>query len=240
MRDAQRLESLALIAGGVAHDFNNLLQLIVGSTSLVLSDMEPGNPAHDQLRVVEMAAHQAAELTTKMLVYAGRASGVAQEFHLTTVIEDILPLLEATHPDGVTSINLLAADLPPLLGDPGQMHQIVLNLVMNAAEACQSGDAIITSTGVFDLRAAELTDYRYSDRSQPGSYVFLRVEDTGCGMSAETIERMFDPFFTTKFTGRGLGLAAALGIIRSHSGAIRVLSRPGVGTEITTIFPVRA
>ncbi len=240
MRDAQRLESLALIAGGVAHDFNNLLQLIVGSTSLVLSDMDAGNPAHDQLRVVEMAAQQAAELTTKMLVYAGRASGVTQEFHLTTVIEDILPLLEATHPDGVTSINLLAAELPPLFGDPGQMRQIVMNLVMNAAEACKSGDAIITSTGVFDLSEAELTDYRYSDRSQPGHYVFLRVEDTGCGMSAETIERMFDPFFTTKFTGRGLGLAAALGIIRSHSGAIRVLSRPGVGTEITTIFPTRA
>jgi two-component system cell cycle sensor histidine kinase/response regulator CckA len=237
VRDSQRAESLALIAGGVAHDFNNLLQLIVGSTSLVLSDMEEGDPAHDQLRVIEMAALQAAELTTKMLAYAGRASGVAQEFHLTAVIEDMLPLLEATHPDGVTSINLLAAELPPILGDPGQVRQIVLNLVMNAAEACTAGDAIITSTGVIALGESDFAAYRYSDRLQPGRYVFLRVEDTGCGMSSETIERMFDPFYTTKFTGRGLGLAAVLGIIRSHSGALRVLSRPGVGTEITTVFP---
>ena len=240
MRDSQRLESLALIAGGVAHDFNNLLQMIVGSTSLARSDMDPANPAHDALRVVEAAAQQAAELTTQMLAYAGRGSGVTREFHLTAVIEDMLPLLEATRPDGVTTINLLADELPPLLGDPGQVRQIVLNLVMNAAEACRSGDAIITSTGVHHLGAAELSDYRYSDRNHAGSYVFLRVEDTGCGMSAETIERMFDPFFTTKFTGRGLGLAAVLGIIRSHSGAIRVLSRPGAGTEITTIFPARA
>jgi PAS domain S-box-containing protein len=240
MRDSQRLESLALIAGGVAHDFNNLLQLIVGSTSLAVSDLEADGPAREQLRIVEIAAQQASELTTQMLAYAGRGSGVTQPVQLTDVIEDMLPLLEATHPEGVASIKLLAVDLPPFEGDPSQIRQVVLNLVMNAAEACRKGDAIITSTGLVELREADLADYRYSDRNQPGPYVFLTIEDTGCGMTAATIERMFDPFFTTKFTGRGLGLAGVLGIIRSHSGAIRVTSRPSMGTEITTIFPARA
>jgi two-component system, cell cycle sensor histidine kinase and response regulator CckA len=239
MRDAQRMESLALIAGGVAHDFNNLLQLIVGSTSLVLSDLDADSPAGEQLRIVELAAQQASELTTQMLAYAGRGSGVIAPVQLSDMIEDMLPLIEATHPEGVSSIKLLAVDLPPFHGDPSQIRQVVLNLVMNAAEACRTGDAIVTSTGLLELGEAELADYRYSDRNQPGPYVFLTVEDTGCGMTPATLERMFDPFYTTKFTGRGLGLAGVLGIIRSHSGAIRVTSRPGVGTEITTIFPAR-
>jgi signal transduction histidine kinase len=172
-----------------------------------------------------------------MLAYAGRGSGVTQRISLSGVIEGMRPLLEAAYPEGVNNISMLALDIPLLAGDPGQIGQVVLNLVMNSAEACRSGDAIVISTGVVQLTASELAGYRYSDRSQPGSYVYVRVEDTGCGMDVQTVERMFDPFFSTKFTGRGLGLAAVLGIIRSHSGAVKVASTPGAGTEITTIFP---
>lgn len=240
LRLAQKMESLGILAGGVAHDFNNLLVAILGQSSLALSMVPPQLPAYRHIERSVKAAERAAELTQQLLAYTGRGPFVLQPLTLNTLIKENLHLLEAVVPKHVQLLLDLAESTPSIEADPSQMQQVVMNLILNAAEAI--GDepgAVVARTGV---RAINGNDQAYWQRThmplQPGSYVFLQVSDNGAGMDRDTLSKIFDPFFTTKFTGRGLGLAAVLGIVRGHKGGLQVSSSPGEGTTFELLFPI--
>jgi len=226
LRQAQKLESLGLLAGGVAHDFNNLLTGILGNASLVLEMLSPPEPERGMLEDVVRASERAAELTRQLLAYAGKGKFVVQPVHLSELVREISQLVRSSIPRQVELKMNLPPDLPVVEADPSQMQQLVMNLVINAAEAI--GD----KTGTVEITTGVR---RIADRH--GIYVYLEVHDTGCGMDEETKQQIFDPFFTTKFTGRGLGLAAAQGIVRSHSGTIDVVSRPAQGSTFLVCLP---
>jgi PAS domain S-box-containing protein len=235
LRESARLESLGVMAGGIAHDFNNLLVAILGNGSL-LAEIVPENLRPLASDIV-LAAERAADLTNQMLAYSGRGRFILEQLDLARLVRDNLTLLRATIPRSVTVELDLAAEDCFVEADRGQMQQIVMNLLINAAEAI--GDA----PGVIRIRIAsvDLTGVRASERLhaqvEPGRFVSLEIADDGCGMSAETQKRIFDPFFTTKFTGRGLGLAAALGIVKGHHGDIEVVSKPGEGALFRILLP---
>ena len=226
LRQAQKLESLGLLAGGVAHDFNNLLTGILGNASLVLEMLSPPEPERGMLEDVVRASERAAELTRQLLAYAGKGKFVVQPVHLSEVVREIGQLVRSSIPRQVELNMNLPPDLPVVEADPSQMQQLVMNLVINAAEAI--GD----KTGTVEVTTGVR---RIANRH--GIYVCLEVRDTGCGMDAQTREQIFDPFFTTKFTGRGLGLAAVQGIVRSHDGTIDVDSHPGQGSTFRICLP---
>lgn len=238
MQQTQKLESLGVLAGGIAHDFNNLLTIILGNASLALDELPSMSPARDHLRVIEKTALRAAELCRQMLAYSGQGRFVIKTFRLEELIGEVASLFKASlSKKAVLNLNL-ADDLPPLRGDPGQIRQVVMNLVINAAEALGDRGGVVTvSTGVMECRADDLAGAYREERLAEGVYVWLEVSDTGCGMNAETRRRIFEPFFTTKFTGRGLGLSAALGIVRGHQGALQVTSAPGRGATFKVFFP---
>lgn len=225
LRQAQKLESLGLLAGGVAHDFNNLLTGILGNASLVLEMLSPPEPERSMLEDVVRASERAAELTRQLLAYAGKGKFVVQPVHLSEVVREISQLVRSSIPRKVELRMNLPADLPLVEADPSQMQQLVMNLVINAAEAI--GD----QTGTVEVT----TSVRHA--GEKGVSVCLRVCDTGCGMDESTRAQIFDPFFTTKFTGRGLGLAAVQGIVRSHDGSVHVNSRPGQGSVFEVCLP---
>jgi two-component system cell cycle sensor histidine kinase/response regulator CckA len=238
VQHAQRLESLGILAGGIAHDFNNLLASIMGYASLAAMDLPEDSHARKSIEQVLTAARSASDLTQQMLAYSGRGSFVVDLLNITTVIEGVVRLLETTISKKATFQLNLAADLPPIQGDASQIRQVVMNLITNASESLgENRGTVSVTTGVQWAEAGELPALEPASILPEGRYVFVEVADTGCGMDAETLGRIFDPFFTTKFTGRGLGLAAVLGIIRSHRGSIRVHSKPGEGTIFRVIFP---
>jgi PAS domain S-box-containing protein len=237
---SQKLEGLGMLAGGVAHDFNNLLASILGNASLALAD--PSSPDNVQrLHDVVAVARQAADLTRQMLAYAGRASVEAGHVCISQQVRDMARLLQSSVSRRVDLVLRLAPDLPAVEADASQIRQVVMNLAMNGAEAIEAGAGTVTvSTAVRDLGAADVRDLLVPGPDAalpPGRYVVLRVEDTGVGIDASTRARIFDPFFTTKVSGRGLGLAMVLGIVRSHRGALRVESTPGRGTCFEVYFP---
>ncbi|MBN1341901.1 MAG: response regulator [Phycisphaerae bacterium] len=235
---AQRLERLGILAGGIAHDFNNLLTGILGNASLALTDLEEGSPIRDGIRQIETSALRAAELTSQMLAYSGRGAFVVAPVDLSKLIREMAELLRSSIPKKVAVRQKLAGDLPCVEADIAQIRQVVMNLIINASEAIGDAEGVITvSTGVTDADRQSLADAHVGHDLPQGRYVYLEVADTGHGMDAATRSRMFDPFFTTKFTGRGLGLAATLGIIRGHRAAITVHSEPGKGTTFRALFP---
>jgi two-component system, cell cycle sensor histidine kinase and response regulator CckA len=240
LRQSQKLESLGLLAGGVAHDFNNLLVAILGQTTLAHSRLAPDHPARENLEKAVKATERAADLTRQMLAYSGRGHFQVRPVRLNTVIEENLHLLRVAVSKRVRLASELAPDLPPVDADAGQLQQVVMNLITNAAEAI--GDREGTVTVVTGARAVGPSDtqlWRHTGEPlPPGRYVSLEVRDDGDGMEAATLERVFDPFFTTKFTGRGLGLAAVLGIVRGHKGGLSVESEVGRGTVFRLLFPV--
>jgi len=225
LRQAQKLESLGLLAGGVAHDFNNLLTGILGNASLVLEMLSPPEPERSMLEDVVRASERAAELTRQLLAYAGKGKFVVHPVHMSDVVREISQLVRSSIPRQVELKMDLPADLPLVEADPSQMQQLVMNLVINAAEA------IGENTGLVEVSTS------LRRQAEGDLFVCLRVRDTGCGMDEETRKQIFDPFFTTKFTGRGLGLAAVQGIVRSHNGRIEVLSRPGRGSAFEVQLP---
>jgi PAS domain S-box-containing protein len=238
VQHAQRLESLGVLAGGIAHDFNNLLASIMGYASLAAMDLPESSPTRRALDQVLIAAQSAADLTQQMLAYSGRGTFVLEPLNLTQLIEGVVRLLESTIHKKAELRLRLASSLPSIQADASQIRQVVMNLITNAAESL--GDkpgSVDVTTGVAWVDADRLPAADRGDPLPPGEYVYLQVADTGCGMDAKTVERIFDPFFTTKFTGRGLGLAAVLGIVRGHHGSIQVDSRPGQGTTFTVMFP---
>jgi PAS domain S-box-containing protein len=238
-RHAQKLESLGVLAGGIAHDFNNLLTAILGSASLIMDDLPQGSPLRPYADNVISASERASQLTRQMLAYSGRGHFIVEPLDLVVQVREIVHLLEAS----VTSKVELVLDLQSsgvlIEADPSQIQQLVMNLVINGAEAMESnGGRVVVSTRIQELDAQFVMDNLAGDEVEPGTFVLLEVQDAGQGMDQSTIARIFDPFFTTKFTGRGLGLAAVLGIVRGHRGAIKVYSNPGKGTSFKVYLPV--
>ena len=239
LRQSQKLESLGVLAGGIAHDFNNLLTAIVGNCNLASMSLPPESPAHPYLDQIEKASMRAADLTKQMLAYAGKGKVLVLNMDLNRLVKEIAQLLSVSVSKKAALRFDLAQYLPEILADPTQIQQVVMNLVTNASEAIgdQEGGSITLRTCVQNLDRNYITAALPAIPLAPGRYVILEVSDTGCGMTAEIIARIFDPFFTTKFTGRGLGLSALLGILRSHGGSLKVYSEPGRGTSMQVFLP---
>jgi PAS domain S-box-containing protein len=238
MQQTQKLESLGVLAGGIAHDFNNMLTAILGHANLALVDLPPESPARDALREIENTSVRAAELCRQMLAYAGRGRFIVEPINLSHLIEELAHLLHVSISKKVLLRRQLAEALPTIEADPAQLRQVAMNLIINAAEAIGDNEGVIAiSTGVMQCSEDYLRGSHPIEPAAPGPYVFLEVADTGCGMDAETRDRIFDPFFTTKFAGRGLGLAAVLGIVRSHHGMLKVESERSRGTTFRVFFP---
>lgn len=238
MQQAQKLESLGVLAGGIAHDFNNLLAAVLGNASLVRMQLPTESPLQAHVRTIETAAVRAAELTRQMLAYSGRGKFMVQQLGLSNLVDEMATLLASVISKKATLKFHFADQLPLVEGDATQLRQVVMNLITNASDAIGDRPGTITvSTGVMFADEPYLLSMPFNDGLAGGKYVYLEVADTGIGMDAETQGRIFDPFYTTKFTGRGLGLAATLGIVRGHRGAIKVASTPGEGSIFRLLLP---
>ncbi len=238
MLQTQKLESLGVLAGGIAHDFNNILQAILGSAELAASQLPPASNVLSNLHEISRSAKRAGDLTRQMLAYSGKGKFQVEPLHLAEVIREMQDMLRMSVSKKAEVRYTLAEELPSIRADLSQIRQVLMNLVINASESLdnQTG-AIDIVTGSMECDGAALGAVWSGEPLKAGTYVFLEVTDTGCGMDEATRLRIFDPFFTTKFTGRGLGLAAVMGIVRGHGGAIRVYSEPGKGTTFKLLFP---
>jgi PAS domain S-box-containing protein len=238
LQETQRLESLGVLAGGVAHDFNNLLTAILGNASLAREQLEQPQAVGDMLGQIETAAEQAAGLCRQMLVYAGKGQLAMEPLDISMLVAQTQKLLEMTVGRRARLQLRLQSDLPLVLGDASQLRQIVLNLVHNAAEAIVTPEGrIVVTTAPVLIDGQRIATAKISADIPVGDGVALIIEDNGAGMDRETCDRIFEPFFTTKFTGRGLGLAAVLGIVRSHRALLEVQSEPGQGSTFALLMP---
>jgi PAS domain S-box-containing protein len=238
MLHLQKLESLGVLAGGIAHDFNNLLTSILGFANLALDDLPAENPVRAWVGEIENAALRAADLTRQMLAYSGKGKFVVEPIDLDRLVREMAQLLQTV----ISKKARLQLDLrpAPLEGDATQIRQIVMNLITNASDALAGDGMIRVETGTRLVTSQQLQSPFLQDDLPSGRYAFVRVQDTGRGMSRDTLARIFEPFFSTKFTGRGLGLAAVLGIVRGHRGTIQVDSLEGTGTTFEVLFPALA
>ncbi len=238
-RHAQKLESLGVLAGGIAHDFNNLLTAILGGASLLQDELRDNSAAAGHVKIILNASERAAQLTRQMLAYSGRGRFVVEPLDISQQVREIAQLLESSVPRDI-ELTLNLDDNGVLIeADAGQIQQLVMNLVINAAEAIEKPPGtVVVTTRVEDLDAEYVRENMAGDNVVPGRFMMLEVHDNGKGMDEATIAKIFDPFFTTKFTGRGLGLAAVIGIVRGHRGAIKVYSHPGQGTTFKVFLPV--
>jgi len=238
VQQSQKLESLGLLAGGIAHDFNNLLTSILGNADLAKSELSPLTPARQSLEGIETASRRAADLCRQLLAYSGKGRFRIQPLDLRELVEEMGHLLQLSISKKAVLNFHFAQELPAVEADATQVRQVVMNLILNASEAIANRSGVIAvSTGAAWCDEAYLKGTHAAEGISPGTYVYLEVSDTGAGMDRETLGRVFDPFFTTKFTGRGLGLAAVLGIMRGHKGAIKIYSEPGRGTSFKLLFP---
>lgn len=240
IQDAQKLESLAMLAGGVAHDFNNLLVGIMGNADFAL--MEDGLPDNLRRRLEDIvtASQRAADLTNQLLAYSGKGKFVIEPTDLSALVHEMSKLLNVSISKSCKMTLALADRLPMISADQTQIRQVVMNLIINASEAIEHDDGeIVVSTVVTDCNDTFLAESGLAEQLTPGEYVCLEIADNGCGMSEETQIRLFEPFFTTKFTGRGLGMSAVLGIVRGHQGAVQIRSEPDRGTTFKIFFPAQ-
>ncbi len=237
LQQAQKLESLGVLAGGIAHDFNNILCVIMSNCSL--AQLRP-HMAGEFLPEIDKAAQRAADLCRQMLAYAGKSLMTMKQVKITALVDDMIKMLKATINQNVTITANFSADIPSIRGDASQLRQIVMNLIINASEAIgeEHGDIRVSlaETTVVEGKS----DKDHIGKSIPaGHYVCLEVTDNGCGMDDDTRRRVFEPFYTTKFTGRGLGMSAVLGIITAHKGALQLTSQKGTGTQFKVYLPVQ-
>jgi PAS domain S-box-containing protein len=236
--DAQKLESLGILAGGIAHDFNNLLTGILGNVSLMRLELPVTSALREHVDQIESVTIRAADLCRQLLAYSGKGRFVVRALDTSELVRQTAQLLQLSIGKNSTLRLDLADNLPLVEADATQMRQVVMNLVLNAAEALGERAGVIgIVTGVLYAEGDYLRSTFLAPELAEGSYVFLEVSDNGCGMGAETQAKIFDPFFSTKFTGRGLGLSAVLGIVRGHGGAIKVYSELGRGTTLKLLFP---
>ena len=246
-RHVQKLESIGVLAGGIAHDFNNLLHVVLGNADIALGNLTAGSPAREPLEEVVRATLRAADLTRQLLAYSGKGAFVVRHLDLSTEVREMATLLRTSISKQATLAWELTPDLPAVSADPTQIRQIVMNLITNASDALgEAGGTITLRTGV--TRLEDLEHQRFGAPLQgeepveqsKGPLVYLEIGDTGSGMSPDTLSRIFDPFFSTKFSGRGLGLAAVMGIVRTHHGLIRIRTEQGEGTAFRVLFPAVA
>jgi signal transduction histidine kinase len=241
VQEARKFESLAVLAGGIAHTFNNILMVILGNAELLLLDLPENSGQRNLVEVMRQQALRAAQLSGNMMAYSGHGKLQLEKISLTNLVREMEPVLEATIGQGIMAQYGLAETLPDVLGDSSQLRQVLTQLVTNAVEAIgTNGGTVTISSGAMDRDDPRLRKVFPGSEIPPGKMVFLGVADTGCGMDEDTYKRIFDPFFTTKFPGRGLGLAAVLGIVRGHKGTILVDSKPGEGSVFLVLFPQSA
>ncbi len=241
LRKMQKLDSLGVLAAGVAHDFNNLLTGILGHAELARSSVGEHAPAADHLAEIEKVSMRAADLCRQLLAYAGRGAYARRPVRLSALVRDLAPFLGMNLPEAARAHLVIEADeeVPPVLGDASQLSQVVLNLVLNAGEALGGSEGpVAVRVGTDRCDAERIRQLDVHENMAPGTYVFLEVEDPGAGMSEAVKARLFEPFFSTRFTGRGLGMAAVLGIVRAMGGGIRVRTAPGRGTAVRLFLPV--
>ncbi len=235
---SQKLESLGILAGGIAHDFNNLLASVMGNAGLALMEMPEDSPARYSIEQIEVTTHRMSDLTRQMLAYSGRGKFNVRTVNLNDMVQEMAELLNVTISKKAQLKFDLSAQPVFIEVDTTQAQQILMNLITNASDALEEQSGIISiSTSIVDAGPENFHSVPWRSELQVGEYVMLEVSDNGCGMDEATREKIFDPFFTTKFTGRGLGLAAVLGIVRSHRGAIQVESRIDDGTTFRVYFP---
>jgi signal transduction histidine kinase len=236
--EAQRLESLSVLAGGVAHQLNNLLVVIMGNASLAATGLDAEDPLRQYLVEIETASQQAARLARQMLAYSGRGGFVVRPVDLNEVVRNACAALtERVPPDVQLKLDLAPAVLR-VMADETQIAQLVLNLVVNAAEAMGGAPGeVLLATSEIDATPSDFERAYTAPDLPAGAYRELVVTDMGEGIASDTAARMFEPFFSTRLTGRGLGLPAALGIVRGHRGAIGVESLPGQGTRVRVLLP---
>jgi PAS domain S-box-containing protein len=239
LQESQRLESIATLAGGAAHDFNNLLTSILGYASLAASDLPSGSAIQPYLEQIQTSAQQAAALCRQLLAYAGKSLLVARPVHLGQLLQEMASFLKTVIGARVSLHLDVAPDVPWVQGDPAHLRQLLLNLTVNAAEALGEvpGTVGVGVSGQHITRDFFQSGYRGVDLPE-GDYLCVEVSDNGCGIPPENLERIFEPFFTTKFPGRGLGLAAVLGIVRAHRGGIKVASVVGRGSSFQLLLPI--
>jgi two-component system cell cycle sensor histidine kinase/response regulator CckA len=234
--ESQKLESLGVLTSGIAHDFNNLLGSILAETELQLGEHVADSPLRTGLKRIKGVAVRAAEIVRELMAYAGQENPVFQPVDLSGLVGEMLQLLKIS----ISKQAVLEVDLPESLpavwANAAQIRQVVMNLITNASEALEQKGGII-SISVAKARAGKDLLNGETPSLSEGDYVQLVVADTGCGMTPEIQKKIFDPFFTTKFAGRGLGLGAVQGIIRSHNGSIRVVSAPGQGSRFDILLP---
>ncbi len=235
---AQKMESLGILAGGIAHDFNNFLVAIMGNADLALTSVDPDHRAYNHLSDILQASERASELANQMLAYSGKAQFITASIQLNDLVLKMGDLLRVSVGPNCDIHYRLDNHLPCMRGDPVQIGQIIMNLVVNASEAMAEKSGVITiSTSLCDAPGKMIIRDHFQQAPQSGAYVHLQVADQGMGISPEVLSHLFEPFFTTKFAGRGLGLSVVLGILRGHSGFIGVESVPGRGSTFHVYFP---
>ena len=238
MLQAQKLESLGVLGGGIAHDFNNLLMGMLGHADLALSILPKDAPARRNIEEVVISAQRAADLANQLLAYSGEGKFVVETVNLSTMVEEMNNLLRVSISKKAKLIFNLDEKIPATKCDTTQIRQVIMNLIVNASDAMEDKSGEITIETGSIQRADNTFDNTYlAAPLTEDKYVYVRISDTGIGMDEKTRLRIFDPFFTTKFTGRGLGLAAVMGIIRSHKGSITLDSAPDKGTTFSFYLP---
>ncbi|MEE4253890.1 MAG: PAS domain S-box protein [Desulfuromusa sp.] len=238
MLQVQKLESLGVLAGGIAHDFNNILMAVIGNCDLAQRRLKATSPAMENLRQIKLATNKAADLSNQMLAYSGKGKFVVEPLDLSLIIEEMEQILTVSSSKKATLRYDLSPDLPSVEADATQIRQIVMNLVINASDAIGNNTGVIAiSTGSMECTRDYLQSTWLDENLEEGYYVFIEVADTGSGMSEETLNRIFEPFYSTKFTGRGLGMAAVLGIVRGHKGAIKIYTELGKGSTLKVLIP---
>ena len=236
---AQKLESLGVLAGGIAHDFNNILTVIMGHCYMARMDMIPEQEYKAAFLKMETAGQRATDLCRQMLTYAGKSPTVQTLVNLWLLVDEVVKMLQAAIKKNVAIELDLKRDVPEINGDSAQIQQIIMNLVINASEAIGDKNGTIRIVLKKSIIEEEKTEKdTFGTLIQAGRYACIEVTDSGCGMDEETQKRIFEPFFTTKFTGRGLGMSAIHGIIKSHEAILQLTSKPGVGTTFKVYFPI--
>jgi len=240
MIQAQKMESLSVLAGGIAHDFNNILTGILGNTQLALMRLDPGSKVSENIKAIEKATLLAAELTKQMLAYSGKGKFFVEPINLNILIEEMKPIILTSISKKVTLNLILSKEDLFIEGDRSQISQIVINLTINASEAIDNKEGVINIvTGKQYCDKKYLSKTYTTDTIPEGDYAYIEVIDTGKGIPKEMFDKIFDPFFSTKFIGRGLGLAAVLGIVRGHKGTINIYSELNKGTTFKILLPLK-
>lgn len=235
LRQPHKMEAIGRLAGGIAHDFNNILTVISGNTQLALLSLEEGNPLHKRFQIIRRAAKHAEELTSKLLAFGRKQIVTPRVLNLNDVISSLMPILRRLISEDIELVVQLDTELSPVRIDPGQIEQVLVNLVMNACEAMLEGGTLIIETANAELDESYTQEHPYV---KPGRYVMMAISDSGHGMSDEIQSQIFEPFFTSKEKGTGLGLSTVYGIVKQNKGSIEMESKKDVGTTVWLYLPI--